>query len=51
VISKSYRCLVTNIVKDVCVGCGGNVYDYILDQFEHKGATLVFKVIRLKTSN
>jgi len=29
-----------NLVKDVCVGCGGNVYDYILDQFEHKGATL-----------
>jgi len=29
-----------NLVKDVCVSCGGNVYDYILDQFERKGATL-----------
>lgn len=29
-----------NLEKDVCVGCGGNVYDYILDRFEHKGANL-----------
>jgi len=29
-----------NLVKDVSVGCGGNVYDYILDQFEHKGTFL-----------